>query len=99
MSWVPVIGVTWLVLAVAAALLIGGAIRLADRTAAEAALDELRFLGEPLISGFPGDLAPGQPLDSPNGGDISARLRLRTVVDLPAPGSTRPPATKESGRA
>ena len=47
MTWVLVIAVVWAVLAVAAGLLIGPALRAADRATTEGWIDELeRFLGE-----------------------------------------------------
>ncbi|WP_135136620.1 hypothetical protein [Blastococcus sp. CT_GayMR19] len=41
MSWVLVIGVTWVVLAAAAAVLIAGAVRVADRQASDTVVGDL----------------------------------------------------------
>ena len=94
MTWVLVIGVGWLLLAVLAAVVIGRSVRLADvKAAAEPSADEPNFVVDPATSPrdhpsasilpFPASKADGKPPSS---------RPIRDTPTIPGIPAARPPA-------
>jgi hypothetical protein len=84
MTWVLVIGATWLVLAALIAVLIGRSVRLADDRAAEnAAADEPNFVIDPATAprGFPA--ATVLPFPPPSAEDPQTQMQPPPVRDTP----------------